>query len=44
MTLNCGPKSECTLTSWFQNWHEKLGELSLEQTKVLLYTIALVIH
>ena len=34
MKLDSDPKFECTLTSWFQKWHEELGELSLEHSKV----------
>ena len=34
ITLNSDVKFEQTLTLWFQKWREKLGELSLEQSKV----------
>ena len=34
MTLNSDTKFEQTLTLWFQNCHEELGELSLKHTKV----------
>ena len=35
MALNSDGKFEQTLTLWFQKWHEELGELSLEHSKVL---------
>ena len=34
MTLNSDAKFEYILTLWFQKWHEKLGRLSLEHSKV----------
>ena len=34
MTLNSGAKFEKALALWFQEWHEELGELSLEHLKV----------
>ena len=34
MTLNSDAKFEQTLTLWFQKWHEGLGEISLEHSKV----------
>ena len=34
MTLNSNARSEKTLTLWFQNWLEELGELSLKHSKV----------
>ena len=33
MTLNSDAKFEQTLTLWFQNWPEELGELLLEHSK-----------
>ena len=33
MTLNSDAELEHTLTLWFQKWHKKLGELSLEHSK-----------
>ena len=35
MTLNSEAKFEYALTLWFQKWHEELGELSLEHSKVV---------
>ena len=37
MTLNSDAKFEYALTLWFQKWHEELGELSLEHSKVVLF-------
>ena len=34
MTLNSDAKFKETLTLWFPKWHEELGELSLEHSKV----------
>ena len=34
MTLNSDEKFEKTLTLWFRKWHEELGELSFEHSKV----------
>ena len=34
MTLNSDAKFESTLTLWFQNWHEELGEFSLKHSKI----------
>ena len=34
MTLNSDAKFEKTLTLWFQKWHEGLGKLLLEHSKV----------
>ena len=34
MTVNSDVKFELTLTLCFQIWHEELGELSLEHSKV----------
>ena len=33
MTLSTDAKFELSLTLWFQNWHEELGETSLEYSK-----------
>ena len=33
MTLSIDTKFELSLTLWFQNWHEELGETSLEYSK-----------
>ena len=34
MTLNSGEKFEQILALGFQEWHEELGELSIEHSKV----------
>ena len=39
MTLNSDAKFEETLTFWFQNWHEELGEVSLKRSKIWIFVL-----